>query len=212
MGEEIVWGLCHFGYLLMKVVVFINELSINNVPQHLKHLNMRGFIMCVLLMCYGLKSKAQSITPFTLNIGGFDGTQSGYSITISTGEAISITDFKSPNGLGLSSGFLQNNPPLVTGIEEVNTPFGPNEIKITPNPLQSKTQLLVNIKGGGQLQYQLFDIGSKLLYRSQAFAIYGYTQNLLDFSNYPTGQYYVQVVFKPITGKVKSGIYKIIKL
>jgi len=174
---------------------------------------MRGIIItCILLICFGVQSNAQSITPFTLNIGGFDGTQGGYSLTISTGETISITDFKSPNGVGLSSGFLQNNPPLVTGIEEVNTPFGPNEIKITPNPVQTKTQLLVDIKGGGQLQYQVFDIGSNLLYRSQAYTIYGYMQNQIDFSNYPTGQYYVQVVFKPITGKVKSGIYKIIKL
>jgi len=172
---------------------------------------MRG-VLFLLVFCTFSNVKAQSITPFTLNIGGFDGAQSGYSLTISTGETISITDFKSPNGVGLSSGFLQNNPPLVTGIEEVNTPFGPNEIKITPNPVQTKTQLLVDINGGGQLQYQLFDIGSKLMYRSQAFTIYGYMQGQLDFSNYPTGQYYVQVIFKPITGKVKSGIYKIIKL
>ena len=174
---------------------------------------MRGIIITLILfMCYGVQSKAQSITPFTINIGGFDATQGGYSLTISTGETISITDFKSPNGVGLSSGFLQNNPPLVTGIEELNTPFGPNEIKITPNPVETKTQLSVAIPGGGQLQYQVFDIGSKLLYRSQTFTIYGYIQNPLDFSNYPTGQYYVQVVFKPVTGKVKSGIYKIIKL
>jgi len=158
------------------------------------------------------KANSQSITPFTINIGGFDATQGGYSLTISTGETISITDFKSPNGVGLSSGFLQNNPPLVTSVEELNTPFGPNEIKITPNPVQTKTQLSVAISGGGQLQYQVYDIGSNLLYRSQTFTIYGYNQNPLDFSNYPTGQYYVQVVFKPVTGKVKSGIYKIIKL
>jgi hypothetical protein len=174
---------------------------------------MRGqFYIILILVIISSNVKAQSITPFTLNIGGFDGVQGGYSLTISTGETISITDFKSPNGVGLSSGFLQNNPPLVTGIEELNTPFGPKEIKITPNPVQTKTQLLVDITGGGQLQYQILDIGSKLLYRSQAFTIYGYMQQPLDFSNYPTGQYYVQVVFKPITGKVKSGIYKIIKL
>jgi hypothetical protein len=171
----------------------------------------RGILLFLLLLSSSILS-AQSITPFTINIAGFTATQNGYSLTISTGEAISITDFKSPNGVGLSSGFLQNNPPLVTGIEELNTPFGPKEIKITPNPVQTKTQLLVDINGGGQLQYQILDIGSKLLYRSQAFTIYGYMQQQLDFSNYPTGQYYVQVVFKPITGKVKSGIYKIIKL
>ena len=171
----------------------------------------RGILLFILLLTTSVIS-AQSITPFTINIGAIDATQGRYSLTISTGETISITDFKSPNGVGLSSGFLQNNPPLVTSVEELSTPFAPNEIKITPNPVQTKTQLLVDIKGGGQLQYQIFDIGSNLLYRSQTFTIYGYMQQQLEFSNYPTGQYYVQVAFKPITGKVKSGIYKIIKL
>jgi len=41
---------------------------------------------------------------------------------------------------------------------------------------------------------------------------YGSMQSQIDFSNIPTGQYYIQIIYKPITGKVKSGIYKIIKL
>jgi hypothetical protein len=52
-------------------------------------------------------AKTQSITPFTLNIAGFSSIQNGYALTISTGETVSIVDFKAPNGLGLSSGFLQ---------------------------------------------------------------------------------------------------------
>jgi hypothetical protein len=174
---------------------------------------MRGIIYAfIATVCFSFSTKAQSITPFTLNIGGFNGTQSGYTLTVSTGETISITDFKSPNGVGLSSGFLQNNPPLVTGSEELNTPFSVNEIKITPNPVKTKTFLNTDLSGGGQLQYQIMDIGSKLLYRSQPMTTYGSMQNPIDFSNYPTGQYYIQIIYKPITGKVKSGIYKIIKL
>lgn len=174
---------------------------------------MRGKIYAIIAtVCISYNTKAQSITPFTLNIGGFNGTQSGYTLTVSTGETISITDFKSPNGVGLSSGFLQNNPPIVTGIEELNTPFSINEIKITPNPVKTTTVLYADLTGGGQLQYQIMDIGSKLLYRSQSLTTYGSMQSQIDFSNIPTGQYYIQIIYKPITGKVKSGIYKIIKL
>jgi hypothetical protein len=171
-----------------------------------------NFFVFLFSVCFCLVSSAQSITPFTLNIGGFSASQGGYSLTISTGETISITDFKAPNGVGLSSGFLQNNPPLVTGIDELNTPFGSNEIKITPNPVKDKTVLIADIQGAGQLQYQIFDIGSKLIYRSQAITIYGNMQNQIDFTKYATGQYYVQVVFKPLKGKARSGIYKIVKL
>jgi hypothetical protein len=173
---------------------------------------MRGHFYLFLVLFISINTSAQSITPFTLNIGGFSASQGGYSLTISTGETISITDFKAPNGVGLSSGFLQNNPPLVTGIDELNTPFGSNEIKITPNPVKDKTVLIADIQGAGQLQYQIFDIGSKLIYRSQAITIYGNMQNQIDFTKYATGQYYVQVVFKPLKGKARSGIYKIVKL
>ena len=174
---------------------------------------MRGLsVSFILLFCFNICLKAQSITPFTLNIGGLTTTQGGYSLTISTGETISITNFVTPAGISLSSGFLQENPPLVTGIEEINTPFSVNEIKITPNPVKTILHLYSDLNSGGQLQYQIMDIGSRVLYRSQAFTTYGSMQNQIDFTNYATGQYYIQVYFKPNTGKVKSGIYKIIKL
>jgi hypothetical protein len=51
---------------------------------------------------------AQSITPFTVNIAGFSGEKSGYSLTVSTRETISITNFNSANGVSLNSGFLQS--------------------------------------------------------------------------------------------------------
>lgn len=172
----------------------------------------KAFYTVICTVLFSICAQAQSITPFTLNIGGFSASQGGYSLTISTGETISITDFKAPNGVGLSSGFLQNNPPLVTGIDELNTPFGPNEIKITPNPVKDKTFLIADIQGAGQLQYQIFDLASKLLYRSQAITVYGNLQNPIDFTKYATGQYYVQVVFKPLKGKARAGIYKIVKL
>ena len=174
---------------------------------------MKGFNLSItFLLCICVVSKAQSISPFTLNIGGLTGGSNGYSLTISAGETISITNFTTPMGVSLSSGFLQANPPLVTGIDELITSFNPNEIDITPNPVKTVAYLNANLKGGGKLQFQIVDIGSRVIYRSPVFSTFGFIQNQIDFSNFSTGQYYVRVYFIPTTGKPKSGIYKIIKL
>ena len=171
----------------------------------------RGILLFILLLTTSVIS-AQSITPFTINIGGFDATQGGYSLTISTGETISITDFKSPNGVGLSSGFLQNNPPLVTSIEDLLSKIGDNEVSISPNPTSTTTNLITNFAVPGQMQFQILDLNSKLLYRSQAESAITVKRTEVLMNNYPAGVYYILVFFKPNIGNSKTGMYKIIKL
>lgn len=173
---------------------------------------MRGAILLFILAINIAKLKAQSITPFTVNIAGFTATQNGYSLTVSTGETISITNFKSPNGESLNSGFLQNNPPLVTGIEELLSKIGDNEVSITPNPTNSVSNLFTNFNVPGQMQYQILDIGSKIMFRSQPVNGLSNKQSKIELSNYPAGVYYVLVFFKPNSGIAKTGIYKIVKL
>ena len=175
-------------------------------------LNMRKGMLFLLLLISLAKISAQSITPFTVNIAGFTATQNGYSLTVSTGETISITNFKSPNGESLNSGFLQNNPPLVTGIEELLSKLGDNEVSITPNPTNGVTNLITNFSVPGQMQYQILDIGSKLMFRSQPVNGLSNKQSKIELSNYPAGVYYVLVFFKPNSGIAKTGIYKIVKL
>ena len=171
----------------------------------------RGFLFLFFLLISSL-SKAQSITPFTLNIAGFTAQQNGYSLTISAGEAISITSFTSANGVSLNSGFLQNNPPIVTGIDDLLTKISENEVSILPNPTSSITNLLTNFNAPGQIQYQVLDIGSTLLFRSPSINGFSNKQTKIELSSYPAGVYYIQVFFKPTNGVSKTGIYKIIKL
>lgn len=173
---------------------------------------MRGGILLFILFINIAKLNAQSITPFTVNIAGFTATQNGYSLTVSTGETISITNFKSPNGESLNSGFLQNNPPLVTGIEELLSKIGDNEVSITPNPTNSVSNLITNFSVPGQVQFQILDVGSKLMFRSQPVNGLSNKQTKIELSNYPAGVYYVLVFFKPTSGIAKTGIYKIVKL
>ena len=171
----------------------------------------RGIILFLLTVSTSILS-AQSITPFTINIAGFTATQNGYSLTVSTGETISITDFKSPNGVGLSSGFLQNNPPLVTGIEDLLSRIGDNEVSISPNPTSTTSNLITNFAVPGQMQFQILDLKSNILYRSQAQSVISVKRTEVVLNNYPAGVYYILVFFKPNIGNSKTGIYKIIKL
>ena len=171
----------------------------------------RGILLFLLLLSTSILS-AQSITPFTINIAGFTATQNGYSLTVSTGETISITNFKAPNGESLSSGFLQNNPPLVTGIEELLSIIGDNEVSISPNPTSTITNLVTSFSVPGQMQFQILDLNSKILYRSQAQSAITVKRTEVALTNYPAGVYYILIFFKPNTGNSKTGIYKIIKL
>ena len=135
-----------------------------------------------------------------------------YSLTFSAGETISIADFNHPNGVSLSSGFIQNTPLIVTGLDEINARFGVNEIKITPNPIQNKTILYFDINGFGQLQYQILDIVSNVLFKSSSMPIFNNAQKEIDISNFTSGQYFIQVFYKSSNGFSKVGIFKIIKL
>lgn len=171
----------------------------------------RGILFISVLLSSFLLN-AQSITPFTVNIGGFTAQKSGYSLTVSTGEAISITNFISPNGASLSSGFLQNNPPIITSINDVLSVIGNDEIIITPNPTKSTTNLYASFKQAGSLQFQILDVASKQLFMSQSLSYINTKQSNIDLTPYPSGVYYIQVFFKPSNSVLKSRIYKIIKL
>lgn len=122
------------------------------------------YIIILLFISLSCHLNAQSISSFTLNIGGFTAQKSGYSLTVSTGEAISITNFISPNGVSLNSGFLQNNPPIVTSINDALSVIGNDEIIIAPNPAKSTTNLYASFKHPGSIQFQILDVASKQLF------------------------------------------------
>jgi hypothetical protein len=173
---------------------------------------MQKGIFCFLFFVFASNLSAQSITPFTVNIAGFTVQNNGYALTISAGETISITNFTSPNGVSLNSGFLQNNPPIVTSINDVYAKIGTDEVIITPNPTKFKSNMYVNFKQNGSFQFQIIDVASKLLYRSASTIYLNNKVTNIDLTTYPSGVYYIQLLFKPIDGSIKSGIYKIVKL
>jgi hypothetical protein len=150
---------------------------------------------------------AQSITPYTFNNGG----GSASSIEWSIGESVSIANFTTPNYL-LNTGLLQPLTNVVTSINDYGPVVFGNQITISPNP----TTDLVHLKGQfnqmGRLSFQVIDSKSSILLTHEAgINIISYEKDIL-MHNYPSGIFYIKVIFKPTNGIGKTGIFKIVKL
>ena len=87
-----------------------------------------------------------------------------------------------------------------------------NEVSVSPNPTSTNTYLTTSFTVPGQMQFQILDLKSNILFRSQAQSGINVKRTEVALSNYPAGVYFILVFFKPIIGNSKTGIYKIIKL
>ena len=150
---------------------------------------------------------AQSITPYTFNNGG----GSASSIEWSIGESVSIANFTTPNFL-LTTGLLQPLTNIVTSINEYGPVVYGHQITISPNP----TTDLVHLKGQfnqmGRLSFQVIDSKSSILLTHEAGTnIISYEKDIF-MDHYPSGIFYIKVIFKPTNGIIKTGVFKIVKL
>jgi hypothetical protein len=150
---------------------------------------------------------AQSITPYTFNNGG----GSASSIEWSIGESVSIANFTTPNFL-LNTGLLQPLTNVVTSINDYGPVVYGHQIAISPNP----TTDLVHLKGQfnqmGRLSFQVIDSKSSVLLTHEAGTnIISYEKDIF-MDHYPSGIFYIKVIFKPTNGIIKTGIFKIVKL
>jgi len=150
---------------------------------------------------------AQSITPYTFNNGG----GSASSIEWSIGESVSIANFTTPNYM-FNTGLLQPLTNVVTSINEYGPVVYGHQITISPNP----TTDLVHLKGQfnqmGRLSFQVIDSKSSILLTHEAGTnIISYEKDIF-MHNYPSGIFYIKVIFKPTNGIIKTGVFKIVKL
>lgn len=150
---------------------------------------------------------AQTLSPYTFNNGG------GFSSSIewSMGESVSIAHFITPN-ISLNTGFLQPLTSVVTSINEFGSVVFGNEIIIGPNPTINKLQLKANLSQIGKMTIQLIDTKSVILQTAESGSMVNSYYQEWQLEKYPAGIFYLRVIFKPLTGAVKTGIYKIIKL
>ncbi len=150
---------------------------------------------------------SQSLTPITLNNGG--GT--GLGMEWSMGESVSIANFYTP-GLLLTTGVLQPNTSIVTGIIEFGPSVFGNDITIGPNPVVNLLHIKADLKQMGDLSFQILDGNSTILKSIEAGFVFNNYEKKLDLAIYTAGIIFVRVLFKPLNGSLKKGIYKIIKL
>jgi hypothetical protein len=164
-------------------------------------------IIILLIFFLEIKISAQSISLFTFNNGG------GYSSTSewSIGESVSIANF-TINGYILTTGVLQPLTALSTGINEYGPLVFGHQITIGPNPTSNLLRIKTVFNEPGNLSFQILDSKSALVINQDAGIIFSTYNKELMLNDLPSGVFYVRVYFKPMSGKIKIGVYKIIKI
>ena len=166
-----------------------------------------SYFLSFLIVFIPLCSFCQSITPQTFNNGGGSIPIMDWSIS----ESVSITSFIAP-GYFLNTGVLQANTNLVTSLNEYGPAVFGTQITIGPNPTSNILHIKARFTQAGSLTYQLLDAKSTIVFTQEAGTIFSSYEKDILMENYPSGVFYMKVLFKPISGIIKTGIYKIIKL
>ena len=151
--------------------------------------------------------RAQSITPNTLNNGGGSVSIMDWNM----GESVSIANFSTPNYF-LNTGVLQPMTSIVTAINEYGPAVYGNQIMIGPNPTTNLVHFKGNFTQAGKLSIQVIDAKSSVILTHEAGIIISSYEKDIFMDSYPSGIFYIKVLFKPSNGLAKTGIYKIIKL
>jgi len=166
----------------------------------------RGILFFLLFLSTSFLS-AQSITPYALNNGG------GYSSLMewNIGESVSIANFIA-SGYSLNTGGLQPMTTIVTSINEYGPAVFGTQITIGPNPTNNLLHIKARFSEMGRLSFQLIDSKSSIILSQEAGMIYSSYEKDILMENYPSGVFYIKIFFRSITGNLKTGIYKVIKL
>ena len=105
--------------------------------------------------------------------------------------------------------------PMTNNVTAINV-YGPavfgSQITIGPNPTNNSLLCKTRFAEAGSLTFQILDAKSSIVLTHEVGSIFRNYERTISLGNYPAGVYYMKVLFKPITGNIKTGIYKIIKL
>jgi hypothetical protein len=160
----------------------------------------------VLVICNSTSASSQAIHQITQNIGGSHLPQTGYSLAYSIGEI-----FISSDNASLNSGFLESMPSLII-VTNRSTSISSQELSIVPNPIQTSFTLKTNFRQSGELQFQITGVLGNKKYLSPKLDILGTSIYNMNIESYPSGMYFITVIFKNINGLTQLGTYKVVKL
>jgi hypothetical protein len=175
-----------------------------------KFKNKVSLLAMLILVCF--ISKAQTITPSTINISGHSASFDNYQFEWSVGESASIITTSNGN-LIVSTGVLQSfvanshsNTAVITWL--------PYEIKVYPNPTKDfiEINILHNLKGTEKLV--LYDVnGRKLMEKQFEYSGSGRIEKW-DLSKLAAGSYFLNIIqVNSASGIViKNGSFKIQKI
>ena len=167
-----------------------------------------NIIIVIVFICFSwTQISAQTINLYTFNNGGGFNNTTEWSI----GESVSIASFSS-TGYILTTGVLQPLTSLSTGINEYGPLVFGHQITIGPNPTSNLLRIKTIFNEPGNLSFQILDSKSALVINQDAGLIFSTYNKELMLNDLPSGVFYVRVYFKPMSGKIKTGVYKIIKI
>ena len=164
-------------------------------------------VLAVLLILGTLNASAQSISPFTINVGGAVSNNLNYSI----GESASIAYFQSSNQLSLSSGFIQSFTPLVTGI--VNRVFEEGDkMVLAPNPTTDYVRLKGGLAKPGFVEFHLIDLQGRILDTYPTTYFINYLEKEFSVAHLTGGTYFIRLIYSSNDGIKQSTSFKFIKI
>lgn len=164
-------------------------------------------VLTVFLLFNFLSTSAQSISPLTINVGGY----ASKSLDFSIGESSSITYFQNNNQINLSTGFIQSFTPLVTGI--VNRVFEEGEgLVLSPNPVIDFVRLKGVLSKSGFIEFHLIDQQGRILDTYPATYYINYIDKEINTSNLQGGAYFIRIIFSSKDGINQTTSFKFIKI
>jgi hypothetical protein len=167
----------------------------------------KPYIILLIINLFGTTLSAQSISLYTFNNGGGFNNTTEWSI----GESVSIAYFTTASST-LNTGVLQPITSLSTGINEYGPVVFGHQITIGPNPTSNLLRIKAKFNESGNLSIQILDSKSTLVLTQNAGLIFSIYDKELILNDLASGIFYVRVYFKPLSGIIKTGIYKIVKL
>ncbi len=163
--------------------------------------------LSILLILGSLSASAQSITPFTINVGGSATNNLNYSI----GESSSIAFFQLENKSSLSTGFIQSFTPLVTGI--TNRVFEEGEgFALSPNPAADYVRLKGGLSKPGFVEFHLLDLQGRILDTYPTTYYINYIEKEFNVAHLTGGTYFIRLIYSSSDGINQSTSFKFIKI
>lgn len=170
---------------------------------------MKVSVLAFLFSLFCFSGVAQILTPVTVNAASGGGGAGGYIFNWNIGDVV-VTTVTGPNII-VTQGFLQNNVAVPTSVGNL-TPLAAFEIKLLPNPTPNRVLYRFSMRERGLIQLRLYDLAGKSLLNTQVQHGGGVHNGQIDMTALPSGVYQLQIIFTPVTGAARQGIYQLQKI